>query len=57
MASDALLRTRQAIQAAGCRPRPEMWGGPTDTGIPVAASCQHSGDQGGPIVIIPKPKG
>ncbi|WP_346265834.1 hypothetical protein, partial [Streptomyces chryseus] len=52
---DSLLRTEDAIRAAGYIPRPEMWTAPTDGSIPVRASCQHS-DDGGTIVITPKPK-
>ncbi|MFJ2780194.1 hypothetical protein [Kitasatospora sp. NPDC087315] len=39
---DALRRTRQAITAAGYTVDAELWGAPTDTAIPVAASCEHS---------------
>ncbi|WP_251061536.1 hypothetical protein [Streptomyces sp. ISL-100] len=39
---DALTRSQEAITAAGYTPRPEMWVGPTDTSIPVAADCEHS---------------
>ncbi|WP_411112785.1 hypothetical protein [Streptomyces sp. 029-5] len=38
----ALARTQAAIEAAGYTPAPAMWTGPTDTSIPVAASCEHS---------------
>jgi hypothetical protein len=44
-ASD-LERTQHAINAAGYTPDPMLWLAPTDTTIPVAASCQHS--PGGP---------
>ncbi|WP_107422737.1 hypothetical protein [Streptomyces niveus] len=43
---DALLLTQTAIEGAGYVPDPKLWAGPTDTTIPVAASCQHS--PGGP---------
>ncbi|MFI2368216.1 hypothetical protein [Streptomyces sp. NPDC018833] len=49
-------RTLDAIQATGYPVHPTLWLGPEDSTVPVAASCQH-GDQSGPIVIIPKPKG
>ncbi|MFF3755172.1 hypothetical protein ACFYYH_32815 [Streptomyces sp. NPDC002018] len=39
---DALARTQAAIEAAGYEPVSAMWVGPSDTGIPVAASCEHS---------------
>ncbi|MEV8310956.1 hypothetical protein AB0P36_27290 [Streptomyces flavidovirens] len=39
---DALTRTQNAITAAGYTPEPALWVAPTDTSIPVAASCQHS---------------
>ncbi|PVE04648.1 hypothetical protein [Streptomyces scopuliridis] len=39
---DALARTQAAISAAGYTPVPAMWTGPSDTSIPVAASCEHS---------------
>ncbi|MFE2494043.1 hypothetical protein [Streptomyces scopuliridis] len=38
----ALARAQEAIEAAGYIPQPAMWVGPTDTSIPVAASCEHS---------------
>lgn len=37
-----LERTQLAIATAGYRPDPLLWLPPTDTTIPVAASCQHS---------------
>ncbi|WP_431979856.1 glycine-rich domain-containing protein [Streptomyces qinglanensis] len=37
-----LDRTQQAIHAAGYRTDPLLWLPPTDVGIPVAASCEHS---------------
>lgn len=49
-------RTLAAIEAAGYPVHHSLWRGPEDSTVPVAASCQH-GDQSGPIVIIPKPKG
>ncbi len=39
---DALTRTQDAITAAGYTPEPALWVAPTDTSLPVAASCQHS---------------
>ncbi|MDJ0461539.1 hypothetical protein [Streptomyces sp. H27-C3] len=39
---DALARSQAAITAAGYAPEPTMWVGPSDTSIPVAASCEHS---------------
>ncbi|WP_274559608.1 hypothetical protein [Streptomyces spiramyceticus] len=41
-APDALTRSLEAITAAGYTPEPAMWLAPTDTSIPVAASCEHS---------------
>ncbi|WP_326811609.1 hypothetical protein [Streptomyces scopuliridis] len=38
----ALARTQDAIRAAGYTPVSKMWVGPSDTSIPVAASCEHS---------------
>ncbi|MBL1099478.1 glycine-rich domain-containing protein [Streptomyces coffeae] len=53
---EALTRTQERIVEAGFTVDDALWLAPTDTSIPVAATCQHS-DDGGPIVIIPKPKG
>lgn len=39
---NALTRTQDAIRAAGYTPEPALWIAPTDTSIPVAASCEHS---------------
>ncbi|WP_371646068.1 MULTISPECIES: hypothetical protein [unclassified Streptomyces] len=52
----SIERTIAAIEAAGYSVDRDLWRGPEDTMIPVAANCQHSGPEG-PIVIIPKPKG
>ncbi|MEU7280958.1 hypothetical protein AB0A69_19555 [Streptomyces sp. NPDC045431] len=52
----ALERTIAAIEAAGFDVDRDLWRGPEDTLVSVAAGCQHS-DDSGPIVIIPKPKG
>lgn len=49
-------RTTSLIEAAGYEVDRDLWRGPEDALVSVAASCQHS-DDGGPIVIIPKPKG
>ncbi|MFJ9074753.1 glycine-rich domain-containing protein [Streptomyces sp. NPDC102278] len=49
-------RTVAAIEAAGYSVDADLWRGPEDSLITVAASCQHSGPEG-PIVIIPRPKG
>ncbi|MDQ0942370.1 hypothetical protein [Streptomyces sp. V1I1] len=49
-------RTIALIEAAGYAVDRDLWRGPEDTLVSVAASCQHS-DDSGPIVIIPKPKG
>ncbi|WP_406324518.1 hypothetical protein [Streptomyces niveus] len=43
---DILLRTQVAMADAGYVPDAALWAGPSDTSIPVAASCQHS--PGGP---------
>ncbi|MFJ7204783.1 hypothetical protein ACIQWR_14725 [Streptomyces sp. NPDC098789] len=48
-------RSIAAIEALGYEVHVDLWHGPTDTLISVAADCQHSSE--GPIVIIPKPKG
>ncbi|WP_435242919.1 glycine-rich domain-containing protein [Streptomyces cucumeris] len=53
---EALTRTQERIVKAGFTVDDALWLAPYDQSIPVAASCQHS-DDGGPIVIIPKPKG
>lgn len=37
-----LDRTRDAIRAAGFDVDPDLWRGPTDDGVPVAARCQHA---------------
>lgn len=49
-------RTTALIQQAGWDVDLDLWRGPEDSLVPVAAKCQHS-DDSGPIVIIPKPKG
>ncbi|WP_249401401.1 hypothetical protein [Streptomyces sp. PKU-MA01144] len=49
-------RTIAHIEAAGFTVDRDLWRGPTDTLVSVAAECQHS-DDSGPIVTIPKPKG
>ncbi|MCY0930771.1 hypothetical protein OTB20_32200 [Streptomyces sp. H27-H1] len=49
-------RTVAAIEAAGYTVDADLWRGPEDSLVTVAASCQHS-QPDGPIVIIPKPKG
>lgn len=49
-------RTTALIEAAGYTVDRDLWRGPEDALVSVAASCQHS-DDSGPIVIIPKPKG
>lgn len=49
-------RTVAAIKAAGYTVNADLWRGPKDSRVTVAANCQHSGPEG-PIVIIPKPKG
>lgn len=49
-------RTTALIADAGWEVDAELWRGPEDAKVSVAASCQHS-DDSGPIVIIPKPKG
>lgn len=48
-------RTVAAIEAAGYTVDADLWRGPEDTLVTVAANCQHSGPDG-PIVIIPRPK-
>lgn len=55
-AHSSVERTVAAIEAAGYSVDADLWRGPEDTLVTVAASCRHS-DDGGPIVIIPKPKG
>lgn len=49
-------RTVAEIKAAGYTVDADLWRGPKDSLVKVAANCQHSGPEG-PIVIIPKPKG
>ncbi|WP_328775353.1 hypothetical protein OHU17_05280 [Streptomyces goshikiensis] len=51
----SLTRTIDAISAAGYEVDMDLWRGPEDALVSVAASCQHSPDDG-PIVIIPRPK-
>ncbi|MFI0780686.1 glycine-rich domain-containing protein [Streptomyces sp. NPDC021212] len=53
---EALNWTQRRIVQAGFPVDDALWLAPTDQSIQVAARCQHS-DDGGPIVIIPKPKG
>ncbi|WP_406185846.1 glycine-rich domain-containing protein [Streptomyces sp. NBC_01006] len=48
-------RTVAAMEAAGYTPDRDLWRGPEDTTVSVAADCQHS-DDGGTIIITPKPK-
>ncbi|MGW1376020.1 glycine-rich domain-containing protein [Streptomyces sp. NPDC002446] len=38
----ALARTQKAIRAAGYVPDPDLWTGPSDGTIAVAATCEHS---------------
>lgn len=52
----SLRRTVAAMEARGYLVDEELWRGPEDSLVSVAANCQHS-DESGPIVIIPKPKG
>ncbi len=54
--SAVLARTIAAIESAGYSVDVDLWGSPDAELVSVAAKCQHS-DDGGPIVIIPKPKG
>ncbi|MFC5800837.1 glycine-rich domain-containing protein [Streptomyces formicae] len=49
-------RTITLIKALGYEIDRDLWRGPEDELVSVAASCRHSDDTG-PIVIIPKPKG
>ncbi|WP_433571772.1 glycine-rich domain-containing protein [Streptomyces sp. CA-251247] len=49
-------RTTTLIRAAGWDVDEDLWCGPEDSLVAVAAKCRHS-DDSGPIVIIPKPKG
>ncbi|MER5727465.1 hypothetical protein ABT084_03735 [Streptomyces sp. NPDC002138] len=52
------MRTIAAIEAAGFTVDLDLWRGPRDSLVSVAAECPHSDDDRGPIVIIPKkPKG
>lgn len=50
-----LERTKATISAAGFDVDQELWAGPLDGNIPVAANCQHAPECA--IVIIPKPGG
>jgi hypothetical protein len=52
---DILERTKATIEAAGFQVDQELWAGPLDGSIPVAAQCQHAPECA--IVIIPKPGG
>jgi hypothetical protein len=52
----SLQRTIAAMKASGYEVDTDLWRGPEDSLVTVAANCQHSGPDG-PIVIIPKPKG
>ncbi|WP_381802121.1 glycine-rich domain-containing protein [Streptomyces niveus] len=47
-APNVLLRTQAAMEDAGYIPDPKLWVRPSDTSIPVAASCQHrpGGEEG-----------
>ncbi|MFF3327821.1 glycine-rich domain-containing protein [Streptomyces sp. NPDC002889] len=47
--------TVDRMRAAGHEPDLDLWRGPEDRTIPVAAKCRHSDDTG-PIITIPKPK-
>ncbi|MET9954198.1 hypothetical protein ABZ135_21980 [Streptomyces sp. NPDC006339] len=49
----SIRRTITAMEAAGYEVDMDLWRGPEDSLVPVAASCQHS-DDSGPIVLIPK---
>jgi hypothetical protein len=51
-----LTRTTEAIRAAGFAVDEELWRGPDDDTIPVAARAQHTPVPEPPIVIEPKPK-
>lgn len=52
---DILERTKATIEAAGFDVDAELWAGPLDGSIPVAAQCQHAPECA--IVIIPKKPG
>ncbi|MET8180749.1 hypothetical protein [Streptomyces sp. NPDC005336] len=52
---DVIDHTIMLIEEAGYTVHAELWRGPTDSLVAVAAKCQHS-DDGGPIVVQPKPK-
>jgi hypothetical protein len=52
---EILERTKATIEAAGFDVDRELWAGPLDGSIPVAAQCQHAPECA--IVIIPKPGG
>lgn len=51
-----LDRARAAIRNAGFEVDEELWRGPADDAIAVAANCQHSGGPNGPVTPIPRPK-
>ncbi|MEV2202146.1 DUF6415 family natural product biosynthesis protein [Streptomyces fradiae] len=53
---DSIHRTIAAIEEAGYAVDRDLWRGPDDELVAVAAKCQHS-DDSGPIVTMPKPKG
>lgn len=48
-------RTIDLIRQTGYTVDLELWAGPEDNRIAVAAKCKHS-DDSGPIILIPKPK-
>lgn len=50
-----LTRTQAMMREAGFTPDEELWTAPDKPLVAVAAKCQHS-DDGGPIVVQPKPK-
>ncbi|GAB2929522.1 hypothetical protein [Streptomyces mayteni] len=54
-----LVRTREAIAQAGFEVDPDLWSGPDDDTISVAAPAQHTpvpGPNCAPIVTQPRPK-
>lgn len=53
---EVIDRTTTLIEEAGYSVDYRLWTAPDGELVSVAADCQHS-DQGGPIVITPKPKG
>ncbi|WP_405676942.1 hypothetical protein OG292_19990 [Streptomyces sp. NBC_01511] len=55
-APELTARTLATMEAAGFTPDLELWQGPADNEIVVAATTWHTPSEDKPIVLIPKPK-